>query len=311
MIHLGLHTDNWRPLSLGFEAACQRIVDAGLRHIEFCAIQGQNFIAALGYDPGVSLESNPRALRRFLDKLGLKVSQIDGSYPMMGPNGSAFGVQYVTQSIRFAAEVGCPMVDTVDGAFETPGLTRKEVFRVTCDNYRQCLSWAEDYKVIINVEPHGPYTNDIDFMQRLFDHFQSEWLQMNFDTGNTFIAGHDPLEYLKALRAYCSHCHIKDVSADLAAAVRGEETGIGSSIVPVGGGVNAENIQRCLQFLYDTNWDGSVSIECHGSDDNTAASVQWMRDVIKGLSRKGHTERKSARFNGHSLRRKPVRSRRA
>src|ERR1035438_468725 len=207
MIHLGLHTDNWRPLSVGFEAACEKVAATGLKHIEFCAIHGQNFIAALGYDPGVSLQSNPRAIRRFLDKLGLIVSQIDGSYPMMGPNGSAFGVQYVTQSVRFAAELGCPMVDTVDGAFETPGLTRKEVFRVTCDNYAQCLSWAEDYKVIINIEPHGPYTNDIEFMQNLFKHFDSEYLRCNFDTGNTFIAGHNPLDYLKALRILPGRLH--------------------------------------------------------------------------------------------------------
>lgn len=268
-------------MSLGFEAACEKIAATGLKHIEFCAIHGQNFIAALGYDPGVSLQSNPRAIRRFLDNLGLRVSQIDGSYPMMGPNGSAYGVQYVTQSIRFAAELGCPMVDTVDGAFEIPGMSRKEVFRITCDNYRQCLSWAKDYKVILNIEPHGPYTNDIEFMEKLFRYFDSEWLQLNFDTGNTFIAGHDPLEYLKALRRYCSHCHIKDVSAELTAAARGEETGIGCSIVPVGGGVNADNIRRCLQFLQETKWSGSVSIECHGSDENTAASVRWMKDVIK------------------------------
>ena len=293
MIQIGLHTDNWRPLSVSFEAACQKIAATGLKHIEFCSIHGQNFIAALGYDPGVSMQSNPRAIRRFLDQLGLGVSQIDGSYPMMGPNGAAFGVQYVTQTIRFAAELGCPMVDTVDGAFETPGLTRKEVFRMTCDNYRQCLSWAEDYKVIINVEPHGPYTNDIDFMERLFKHFDSEWLRMNFDTGNTFIAGHDPLDYLKALRFYCTHCHIKDVSAELAAAVRGEETGIGCSVVPVGGGVNADNIRRCLEYLHQTKWDGSVSIECHGSDENTSASVKWMRETIRTIG--ADKPRKSSR----------------
>lgn len=285
MIDIGLHTDNWRPLSVGFDAACQKIAAIGIKHIEFCAIHGQNFIAALGYDPGVSLQSNPRAIRRFLDKLGLEVSQIDGAYPMMGPNGSSFGVQYVTQTIRFAAELGSPMVDTVDGAFETPGLSRKEVFRITCDNYAQCLSWAEDYKIVINVEPHGPYTNDIEFMERLFKHFDSEYLRMNFDTGNTFIAGHDPLEYLKALRPYCSHCHVKDVSAELAAAVRGEETGIGSSIVPVGGGVNAENIRKCTAFLQQTQWEGTVSIECHGSDENTAASVEFMKRLAKGKSK--------------------------
>jgi sugar phosphate isomerase/epimerase len=287
MISLGLHTDNWRPLSISFETAVEKIAATGLKHLEFAVIHGQNFIQALGYDPGVSLQSNPRALRRYLDGKGLQVSQIDGSYPMMGPNGSAFGVQYVQQTIRFAAELGCPMVDTVDGAFETPGMNRKEVLRVTCDNYRQCLSWAEDYDIIINVEPHGPYTNDLEFMQQLFKHFESEYLRLNFDTGNAFIAGHDPLEYLKTLRPYLTHCHIKDVSADLAAAARGEETGIGSSIVPVGGGVNAENIKRCIAYLQETKWDGAVSIECHGSDENTAASVKFMRDLVKARRAKG------------------------
>jgi sugar phosphate isomerase/epimerase len=280
MIHLGLHTDNWRPLSRSFEFAIDQIAASGLKHVEFAAIHGQNFIQALGYDPGVSLQSNPLAVRRQLESKGLEVSQIDGAYPMMGPNGSAFGVQYVQQAIRFAAELGCPMVDTVDGAFETPGMTVDEVFRVTCDNYRQCLPWAEDYRVIINVEPHGPYTNNLDFMKRLFDHFHSPWLRLNFDTGNTFIAGHDPLEYVKTLRPYLSHCHIKDVSADLAAAARGEETGIGSSIVPVGGGVNADNIRKCVDFLKATRWDGVVSIECHGSDENTAASVKFMKGIV-------------------------------
>jgi sugar phosphate isomerase/epimerase len=202
---------------------------------------------------------------------------------MMGPAGSAFGVQYVQQSIRFAAELGCPMVDTVDGAFETPGLTREEVFRVTCDNYAQCLPWAEDYDIIINVEPHGPYTNDPEFMLRLFQHFNSGHLCCNFDTGNTFIAGHDPVKYLETLRPYVSHLHIKDVSPELAASVRGEETGIGSSAVPVGGGVNAENIQACLAFLHRTGWSGVVSIECHGSDANTKASVEWMRAQVAAL----------------------------
>lgn len=280
MIELGLHTDNWRPLSMSFEQAIDKIVATGLSHIEFAVIHGQNFIQALGYDPGISLQSNPRALRKYLEGKGLKTSQIDGSYPMMGPNGSAFGVQYVQQSIRFAAEIGCPMVDTVDGAFEIPGMSVEEVFRVTCDNYRQCLPWAEDYGVIINIETHGPYTSNAEFMHRLFEYFDSEYLRFNFDTGNTFISGHDPLEFVKQFRKYLSHCHIKDVSPELAAAVRGEETGIGSSIVPVGGGANADNIKQVFRYLNETIWDGVVSIECHGSDENTRASVEFLRGLL-------------------------------
>ncbi len=280
MIELGLHTDNWRPLSMSFEQAIDKIAATGLSHIEFAVIHGQNFIQALGYDPGISLQSNPRALRKYLEGKGLKTSQIDGSYPMMGPNGSAFGVQYVQQSIRFAAEIGCPMVDTVDGAFEIPGMSVEEVFRVTCDNYRQCLPWAEDYDVIINIETHGPYTSNAEFMHRLFEHFDSEYLRFNFDTGNTFISGHDPLEFVKQFRKYLSHCHIKDVSPELAAAVRGEETGIGSSIVPVGGGANADNIKKVFKYLNETSWDGVVSIECHGSDENTRASVEFLKGLL-------------------------------
>jgi sugar phosphate isomerase/epimerase len=211
--------------------------------------------------------------------MGLEVSQIDGSFPMMGPDGSAFGVQYVQQSIRYAAEIGCPMVDTVDGGFEIPGFTRDEVFRITCDNYRQVLPWAEDYRVIVNVEPHGPYTTDGDFMERLFKCFDSEYLRFNMDTGNTFISGLDPLAYLKRFRQQLSHAHIKDVSAGLSQ-IRGEETGIATSEVPVGGGVNAENIKRCVNFLKETNWDGCVSIECYGSDENTRKSVEFMRTIV-------------------------------
>lgn len=282
MIHIGLHTDNWRPLSQSFESACEKIAALGVKHLEFAVIHGQNFIQALGYDPGVSLQSNPRALRKFLDKLGLEVTQIDGSYPMMGPNGSAFGVQYVQQSIRFAAEIGCPMVDTVDGAFEIPGFSLDEVFRITCDNYRQCLPWAEDYNVVINVETHGPYTSNQEFMLRLFEYFDSPHLQFNFDTGNTYIAGKDPLEFCRTFRKYLTHCHIKDVSPALAAAVRGEETGIGSSEVPVGGGVNADNIRAVIRYLQETNWDGAVSIECSGTDENTRQSLEFMRNVVAG-----------------------------
>jgi len=173
MIHLGIHTDNWRCLSGSFQKACEATARFGMKHVEFAVIDGQYFVNAMGYDPSVSLQSNPVALRRYLDKLGLEPSQIDSAFPLMGPKGSTFGVHYVQQGIRFAKEIGCPMVDTTDGAFEVEGFTREEVFRITCDNYREVLSWAEDYQVIINVEPHGPYTCDGDFMQRLFDHFDS------------------------------------------------------------------------------------------------------------------------------------------
>jgi sugar phosphate isomerase/epimerase len=280
MIHLGMHTDNWRATSGSFQQAVEAAVKYKLTHIEFGTIHGQYFVNGLGYEPSVSLSSNPRKLRRYLDSKGLQVSQIDAAYPLFGPDGSAFGVPYIQQAIRFAAEIGCPHVDTTDGAFKTEGYSDEEVFRIACENYRQCLSWAEDYQVTINIETHGPYTTNADYLERLYRHFDSPYLKFNFDTGNTFISGNDPLEYLKRFRKYVSHCHIKDVSPGLAAAVRGEETGIGCSEVPIGAGVNAENIKSCIAYLKQTNWDGVISIECHGTDDNICKSIQFLRPLV-------------------------------
>jgi sugar phosphate isomerase/epimerase len=280
MIHLGMHTDNWRPLSGSFQMAVDSAVKYGLTHIEFGVIHGQYFVNGLGYDPAVSLQSNPRKLRRYLEKKNIQVSQIDGAFPMMGPEGSTFGVPYVQQAIRFAAEIGCPIVDTTDGAFKTEGYSDEEVFRIACENYKQCLSWAEDYGVILDVETHGPYTTNPDFLERLFKYFDSEYLRLNFDTGNTYISGKEPVEYLKRFRKYVAHCHIKDVSPGLAAAMRGEETGIGCSEVPVGGGVNAENIKKCIEYLKQSGWEGVVSIECYGADENIRQSIEFLRPLV-------------------------------
>jgi sugar phosphate isomerase/epimerase len=280
MIELGMHTDNWRTLSGNLHTAVESAVKYGLSHIEFGVINGQYFVQGLGYEPSISLQSNPKALRRFLDKNGLKVSQIDAAFPLMGPEGSSLGVPYVQQAIRFAAELGCPYVDTTDGATKPPGMSDDDVFRVTCDNYRQCLSWAEDYGVGINIETHGPYTTSGDFLERIFRAFDSPSLKLNFDTGNTFISGNDPLTYLKRFRPYLAHCHIKDVAPALAASVRGEETGIATSEVPLGGGSNAENIQECVQFLKTTKWSGVLSIECSGTDPNIRRSVAFLRELL-------------------------------
>jgi sugar phosphate isomerase/epimerase len=280
MIEIGMHTDNWRTLNGSFRTAVECAVKYGLTHVEFGVIHGQYFVNGLGYEPSVSLQSNPRALRRYLAERNLQPSQIEAAYPMMGPDGSTFGVQYVQQAIRFAAEIGCPIVDTTDGAFQTEGYTEEEVFHIACQNYRQCLAWAEDYQVVVNIETHGPYTTNGDFLERLLTHFDSEYLRMNFDTGNTFISGNDPLEYLKRFRRYVSHAHAKDVSPALAAAVLGHETGIGCSEVPVGGGVNAENIKKCAAYLRETQWNGVFSIECSGTDELIGGSIEFLQSIL-------------------------------
>src|SRR5579859_5792076 len=107
---------------------------------------------------------------------------------------------------------------------------------------------------------------------------------MNMDTGNTFIAGQDPVAFLKRFLQKVSHVHVKDVSESLAMAVRGGQTGIAVSHCALGGGVNADNIRQCLTVLRDSGYAGALSIECEGQGGPMIGqSLEWLRKTLDEL----------------------------
>ena len=92
--------------------------------------------------------------------------------------------------------------------------------------------------------------------------------------------GQDPVAFVRRFRDKIAHCHIKDVSEELARAVRGGETGIACSVVAIGEGVNAENIAGCIELLRDADWDGVLSIECEAAPGKVEQSLEWLRTEI-------------------------------
>jgi len=280
MIKLGMHVDNWRHFDTTYEVPCEFAHKHGMEYVEFGSIYGDYFVHSLGYNPHIALCMDPLRLKMYLDSLNLKVSQIDASYPMSGPDGQYRGIPYTIEAVKFARAIGAPCVDTTDGATKPAGYTDDEVMVLMKQYYRVMLEWAQSHEIILNIEPHGPYTNNPDVMEELFASFDSPWLGLNFDTGNTFIAGNDPVKFLRRFRHKLRHCHIKDVSEELANAVRGEETGIASSVVGIGEGVNAENIAGCIEILKEINYDGVISIECEAAPGKVEQSLEWLRQQI-------------------------------
>ncbi len=280
MLKFGMHVDNWRHSDVTYEIPCQFAKDHDMEYVEFGTIDGDYFIQALGYNPHIPLHSDPLKLKQYLDSMGLKVSQLDAAYPMSCPEGQHRGIGYTTRAIQFAKALGCPCVDTTDGGRKPEGYTDDEVMVLMKQYYRVVLEWAERYDMIINVEPHGPYTTNPDTMEQILSFFDTPYLRMNLDTGNTFIAGQDPVAFLRRFRDKVSHCHIKDVSEELAKAVRGGETGIATSVISIGEGVNAENIAGCIELLKETNWDGVLSIECEAAPGTVEKSLEWLRKEI-------------------------------
>ena len=275
MIKIGINTDNWRHADKPVDYCFAKIAQQGVEYCELEAVGGTEFFTGLGFAPFIPLDSDPLELRKKLDQYGLKVSEFDVSFPINRWE----CIDFIRRGIIFAGLLGCPSVDTTDGQSKLPGLSDKEQLDRIRYHLAQCVPFAENHKVVLNVEPHGPFTNNVEFLLGIVESFQSEYVQINFDTGNTFIAGNDPLTFLKGVRKYVNHVHVKDVSKALAEAVRGKETGISASVVPIGQGVNAPNIAACIQYLKQTNWDGVFSIESDG-EENIQPSVEWLRQQI-------------------------------
>jgi sugar phosphate isomerase/epimerase len=83
-----------------------------------------------------------------------------------------------------------------------------------------------------------------------------------------------------------SHVHIKDVSESLAAAARGELTGIAVSHCALGDGINSENIVRSVELLAAEGYNGVLSIECEGQGGPMIEkSLSWLRGVVAQATR--------------------------
>jgi sugar phosphate isomerase/epimerase len=215
-----------------------------------------------------------------MEALGLRFSQIDAAFPLSLPEGATLGVEYVLHTIRWAKLAGCPKVDTTDDRFRPAGLTDREALDHMRRIYRRIVEVAEAYGIVVNIEPHGYYTTKPEFMAEMLAFADSPCLRMNMDTGNTFIAGQDPAAFLDRFKDRVSHVHVKDVSESLAAAARGELTGIAVSHCAIGDGVNAENIRKCFAILGAAGYEGVLSIECEGQGGPMIErSLAWVRQA--------------------------------
>lgn len=281
---IGFHTDAFNSSYRSFEACLQWAEKNGVHHIECGVIDGVSWIHGLGYQPHVALYEDPEILRRKMERYGVRFSQIDAAYPLSGKDGLTRGVPYVLNAIRWARLAGCERVATTDGLHKPEGLEDQEAMGLMKRCYEQILEVAEAHQVTVTIEVHGYFTTDPDRLAQMFEFSKSPRLRMNMDTGNTFIAGRDPVAFLRRFLPRVVHVHVKDVSESLAAALRGKDTGIAVSHCSLGEGVNAGNIRTCLEILRDAGYEGVLSMECEGAGGPMIEkSLAWLRKTLKEL----------------------------
>jgi sugar phosphate isomerase/epimerase len=281
---IGFHTDAFNSVYANFEKCLQWSQEHDVHYIECGVIDGASWIHGLGYFPHVALYEDPALLRRKMEKFGVRFSQIDAAFPISAADAPLRGVPYVLKAIAWAALAGCPCVITTDGLHAPPGIMDEDSMDMMKRSYQQIIEVAEAHKIIVNIEPHGYFTTNPQYMSRMLNFCDSPYLRMNLDTGNTFIAGQDPVAFLGQFIDRVSHVHVKDVPASILEA-RGKTTGIAANDYCVlGEGVNAENIKKCLIMLRDHGFNGTLSMECEGrGGPMIEQSLAWVRKTLAEL----------------------------
>ena len=259
----GLNLEFARSEHLDLEHALRAAAEAGYRQVEpyvYSEVSlGLNSHLTLRTDSPYHHLNADRPdvawLSQLRNELGLRFSAFDAHASLLLPQ---LGVPYLRRALDLAAEMECPLVMSDEGPLPTDWMTLDQGFDILCVSLEAVVRHAQKRGVQFAIELHNALTAQPDYLVRLLQRFGPNELGVNFDTGNSFLAGNDPVAYVRRVADHVVHVHVKDVPASQLPE-RGKVTGtrvgvaIGDGVVDVGG---------VLAVLAQAGYDGVLSVEC-------------------------------------------------
>jgi sugar phosphate isomerase/epimerase len=271
-VSIGINMEFVRHDDKSFEWGVAKAAELGYEYIEPMVHWGRELLSEAGYFHSVSMLDDPLRLRRACEKHGVKMSGLSAHTPLIKPE---IGVEYLKQAIRFAAEAGAPVVNTDEGP--KPEWTSVEEDHTLMAYTIACAARvAEPRGILIGIEPHQQYTKSPDGLDRIHALVKSPAVGINFDTGNSYLCGHDPIAWLERVRDRLVHLHAKDISVTQSDAERGKVTG-----TPVGCacGEGVIDWAKVIAICKKAPRDIVLSVEC-GTIDQAARSIGHLRKLI-------------------------------
>lgn len=274
-IHLGLNLEFARLENKSFDWAMDHAAEMGYRYVEPMVHWGRELLSAAGYFHSRSMLDDPLILKEAADRRGLQISSLSSHAPLAKPEVS---VEYLRQSIRYAAEVGAPMIMVDDGP--TPSWTTEaENYTLMRYTLQEAAFSAEPRGIAIAIETHGPYTATPARLDKLLSLVDSPALTVNLDTGNSYLSENDPAQWLEQIISRVTHLHAKDISASDAARYRGKVRGM----LGCACGEGVIDWERIVATLAGADHDVVLSVEC-GSLDAAEKSYRYLGDLIARVS---------------------------
>lgn len=271
-ITIGINMEYIRSADKPFAWGVEKAAELGYEYIEPMVHMGRELLSEAGYFHSFSMLDDPLVMREICDRAGVKISGISAHCPLAKPE---ISVDYLTQAIRFAAEVGAPVVNSDEGLQHA--FTGEEIDH-TLMQYVLTMAAraAERRNILIGIEPHQVYSQTPEGLDRLYGLVSSPMMGINFDTGNAYLCDQDPYEWLAHVRDRLVHFHAKDISVDQGEEERGKVTG-----TPVGCACGEGVIDwgRVVEILGPLDREICLSVEC-GTVEQAATSIAHLRDVI-------------------------------
>ena len=234
-----------------------------------------------GFTSLASLDANPFDLKRMFDNAGLTISSVCAHAELLDPTAPwRYGTAQIIKAVKIAGALGIKHVITSEGDPKTifgKNLSDAQAIFSITEKLYEPLRLAADMGVKILIEPHGHITDSIQYTEQLLNECNSEALGLNLDTGNLWLGGGDPVEYVKRFGRTIEHVHWKDLPAEMEAQ-RGKIFGCGMAVIPLGTGVVP--VVAVFNELIKTGFNGYSTLEIAGED-----AIKKSHEFLKGLAK--------------------------
>ena len=270
-IQIGLNTEAFRHADKPLEYCLDAARRMGYKYVELNMLNGRDLLSEAGYYAAVSMERDPREVKEIVDRYKLKVSGVSAHAPMAQPEVS---VPFLTRAIMFAESLGALCVNTDEGV-KPAWMNQEEAFQVIRYTLKTVLPVAERHKVHIALEPHQIYSVKLDTYQKILKLVDSPYFSCNPDTGNVFMSGGDPYEFIQAVAKRVVHVHAKDIGGVIMDD-RGKVTGVPSGVAC---GEGVIDWPRVVKILRTAGFKGVFSVEC-GTEVQAASSIKYLKKIL-------------------------------
>jgi len=272
-ISFGVNMEFVRHADKSFEWGVEKAAELGYDCVEPMVHWGRELLSEAGYFHSVSMLDDPYRVKRACEKAGIRLSGLSTHTPLCKPE---ISVEYLKQAIRFAAECGAPVVNTDEGP-KPKWTTEAEDHTLMRYTLMEAAKVAEPRGIAIGLEPHQQYSKHPDGLDRIYHLVKSSAIGINFDTGNSYLCGHDPYKWLQRVVGRLVHLHAKDISMQQSSSERGKVTG-----TPVGCacGEGVIDWKRVIQICRKAKRDIVLSVEC-GTVDQAEVSIKHLRKLLR------------------------------